>query len=117
MYAETFSCVSALFINQAVSNIVGELGEYSVMKVGIPTLAADAPTAVIEPLNQSGDGLSSGLPYRWWAIPPSCPRSRPPMYFCTTPSRKPVVSGPSSTGGRARSDDAIAWETASSACP
>ena len=53
MYADTFSTVSALFISQAVSNIVGALGEYSVMKVGQSDpggVRADGAHRTVEPV-------------------------------------------------------------------
>ena len=64
-------------MSQAVSNIVGALGWYSVMNVGRPSASPELATSRIAPSNESGAGLSLVLPYMWWAIPPSLEVSRP----------------------------------------
>ena len=51
-------------MSHAVSNIVGALGEYSVMKFGSPSAAPDLARSLIDALNVSGAGLSPVLPYR-----------------------------------------------------
>ena len=53
-----------LMIFSGIFNIVGAFGEYSVMKVGSPSAASELARLRSDPLNVSGPGLSSVLPYR-----------------------------------------------------